>query len=137
MRLYAIDPGAVHVGFAEFREGVCTRVAEYSPTEVVSLASTASWWDAVEVLVLEDFVLEPARAPVLAGSRMETVRLLGVLEYLAGVQGCRVVFQLNKVKRPARAIATSRGVQLRALAERAGGHALDAELHGWYHLHRG
>lgn len=143
-RLIAIDPGEKHVGVAIFERDTaglwsCTATQEFGPSRFVELFDMWTRADLFGVVVFERFILEPGRAPMLAGSEMETSQMIGVIKYLVGQTiGGRVnlIGQTNQIKRPALAWAKSVKYQFTSVREGSGGHCKDAELHGVYAIAR-
>ena len=140
--IVAIDPGGEHVGVAMFREAPdskygweCWWVKEFQPGPFVD-------WFQVElprfdVVVYEIFRLYEDKAMSLIGSEMETSQLIGVIKYLAGQAPlASVTGQPAAWQQPSLGILRSLGMPSKAKADRAGGHCLSAELHGWAYLIR-
>lgn len=133
----AIDPGDIHVGWAEIR---CLDdhivVGEWTPNECVTkIRERLTWfqdrgftWE----LILEEFVLYPGKSKDQAGSDMKTSQLIGVLKQVAVDFGSRAVMQGAHVKKPTRRQLRARRIKRKAIG--AGIHASDAEEH-LYHRH--
>lgn len=138
----AVDPGGVHVGVAMFREAPdseygweCWWVKEFTPDAFVD------WLDAsilrFDVVVVELFRLYEDTAKSLIGSEMETSQLIGVIKYLVGLRlGVALAMQPAAWQQPTLGILRAKNLRSKAKAERAGGHCLSAELHGWAYLIR-
>ena len=156
-RLLAVDPGEVHVGVAVFVETSdgwrCTATVELNPFGWVRL------YDAIlasalrpHYLVIEDFRLYGHLAMTQVGSSMATSQLIGWTSYatllfndsladrllfndsLAEDQPTAVVLQGAQIKKPTQAVLRAHRIRSTAKAARAGGHAFDAELHGWFYI---
>ena len=134
----SVDPGGVHVGVAvwEWADSgwVCAIAIERSPLEFERELVDALDRDMVGTIVVEDFRLDGGLASKLAGSRMETSKLIGVIEYLGRWASVPVVLQDRQIKTPTRSILRARKMKSRARLSKAGDHAFDAELHGHYYL---
>lgn len=134
--MIAIDPGGEHVGVAGFGYGqdagaVCIRALELTPEQAEELIWSMGTNSAIDVLVIESWRLFPDMAPKLAGSDMPTSQLIGALRFIARRHGVPVVFQDPVIKVPMQHLLRSAGIALRSVKEGRGGHAKDAELHGW------
>jgi len=146
-RLLAVDPGEVHVGVAVFVETSdgwrCAATVELNPFGWVRL------YDAIlasalrpHYLVIEDFRLYGHLAMTQVGSSMATSQLIGWTNYatllfndpLAEDQQTAVVLQGAQIKKPTQAVLRAHRIRSTAKAARAGGHAFDAELHGWFYI---
>lgn len=143
----------------------CEWTAEYTPGEAQDLIAARLRAGQIQTLVIEDFRLYEDKAAEQTGSRMLTPQLIGVLTYLvrvnnriieetasefvrpqgperwtASCRGCRraveLVFQNADVKRPTLGVLKAKGIKSRAATDRTGGHAKDAEIHGWHWLLR-
>jgi hypothetical protein len=134
--ILSVDPGERHCGMAEFRDGACLSAWEMSPGEAIILVRSALRRGHLEVLLVEQFRLYPWMADQQAFSSFKTVEVIGVLRYLWCEFGQDVTWVENPatIKKPTKAILQARGVRSRAKELRAGGHALDAELHGYHYL---
>ena len=139
-----MDPGGKHVGVAVFEQDYaglwsCVATQEFEPSSFVEVFDAWVRGGLFDVVVFERFILEPSRAPMLAGSEMETSQLIGVIKYLVRQTiGGRVKLlgQTNKAKRPALAWAESTKYRFTSVREGSGGHCKDAELHGVYAIVR-
>lgn len=134
-RWVAIDPGIVHCGVAYFEavpsgEGVaqdafCVEHRELSPTGLYLEAR--SWPErGIGQVVIEDYMLIKGRNA--AGSRVETVKTIGVLEYLADEMQIAHNLQPPSVKSLANTWARTQGVEF----DGRNVHVKDAQRHGWY-----
>jgi hypothetical protein len=135
--IIAIDPGAEHCGVAVFVDGRCVMTTERRPTDLYD--SLGVWGSQhgssklqFDVMVVEDFKLDPKRMASLAHSRLETVKVIGVLEERCRRDGTTFVLQPASIKRATAAQAKRRLPKL--TSKGSGGHAKDAELHGWHYL---
>lgn len=135
-RLLAVDPGEEHCGLAMFENGAVAWVAETDPNECVEVVRSHLQEGLLNVLVVEDYRLYPDKAQQQGYSQMKTVRLIGVLEYLWKTHGggCVYTEQNADIKKPTKAMLRRKGVKSVAKANKAGGHCLDAELHGHRYL---
>lgn len=153
--LLAIDPGEVHVGLAVFHDGTCIDAFEMAPHETIVLVRDLLSRRRLHTLVVEQFRLYPWLAEQQAFSDFKTVELIGVLRYLWATRGeldtgeltnkqgerlataiewCTWVENPATIKTPTRAILKARKIKSTAARLRAGGHASDAELHGYHYL---
>lgn len=137
--IMTVDPGDRHVGVAvwEYLDPSgwhCAIAIERTPLEFERELIDAMEKGLVGVVVIEDFRLDGSLAAKLAGSRMETAKLIGVVEYLGRHYGVPVVLQDRQIKTPTRNILRARKTKSRARMSKAGDHAFDAELHGHYYL---
>lgn len=138
--LVAIDPGGVHVGVAGFSYGddpaVCVRAIELNPEQTEDMLWGMCAGAALDRLVIETWRLFPDMAPKLSGSDMPTSQLIGSLRWMARQHGIPVVMQEPTIKLPTISLLRAAMVPLRSVREHKGGHAKDAELHGWCWLVR-
>lgn len=136
----AIDPGDLHQGvalFHRYKKGWrCSVAFETRAWDLMHLISIMGAVDGLDVVVYERFVLEPKRAPMLTGTDLETSQVIGAIKYQAGLHGIPIVGQTNKIKVPTKSILRARGIKSRAKKLGVGGHAADAELHGYHYLLR-
>lgn len=132
--MISIDPGGAHVGWARFDHGQCTQVRELTPAGSVRWAREQ--FADHDVVVIESFILYPHLAREQIGSDMPTSQLIGVLRYIANTNGCMVRLQPASIKKPTLSLLRHRGVELRSVKQRVGGHAKDAETHGYHYLIR-
>lgn len=136
-RMLSIDPGSVHCGMALFLGEKCTDAYELPPAECLLRVREYIDQDALDVLLVEDFSLYADRAEQQVGSRMETVRVIGALEFIHAWWGTdRVVLKEYpaSIQKPTLAILKAKKVPSTARRLGAGEHAKSAELHGHHHL---
>lgn len=146
-RLVAIDPGGVHVGVATFvgrnKKWECTDAFELNPEGWVRLYTellTSSLFP--HHLVVEEFRLYGHLALEQTGSSMDTSQLIGWTRFatmlhndpLPEAKMTVVAQQPAQIKKPAQAVLRSKGIRSMARRKKAGGHAFDAELHGWFYI---
>ncbi len=133
-RIVAIDPGEIHVGVALFLGDKCYEAYEVTPDELFKRLETWLEGDAIDVLVVESFQLYEDKAMDQVGSEMGTCECIGVIKYLhsrlAG-PGVTLVMQPAGIKEATASILRRKKRVSLAKSRRAGGHAFDAELHGW------
>lgn len=137
--LVAIDPGGEHVGVAGFGYGqdegaVCIRAIELAPVDTEELIWAMCVNSAIDALVIESWRLFPDMAPKLAGSDMPTSQLIGSLRFIARRFAVPVTLQDPVIKVPMAHLLRAAEIPLRSVKEGKGGHAKDAELHGWRYL---
>jgi hypothetical protein len=152
-RLVAIDPGDVHVGWAEFCEendgtAVCYLAEELTPEECADRVARMLFRGEIRYLAVERFALYADKALAQVGSEMQTSELIGVLKYLVRVHNlgaagatdpwskveCEMWIQGADIKKPIRAQMKARGIER---TTPVGSHHGDAEEHGWYRILRG
>lgn len=139
LRLVAIDPGDVHVGWAVFIGLVESDVEELTPAECLIRMEQLLTSQAIDVLVIESFQLYPWEAENQYWSTFPTCELIGALKWLHAKHGygCELVMQKADIKKPTFAQLRARGIK--SLAKRRkvpGQHVLDAEAHAWHYLLR-
>lgn len=122
----------------------CTRAVELTAEECfdhyIAGTLTGRW----EWFALEEWRLYPEQADRHVGSDFPTVQLIGALKHAhrLGARKARdegrteevLKMQPASVKEPTLAVLRKRGLQSVAVAAGAGGHAKDAETHGWAYL---
>lgn len=147
MKLLAIDPGGVHVGLAAFGDDGCQTAWELTPPTAL-LELRRQLMGGLDVLVIEEFRLYPWLAQTLSYSDFPTVQLIGAMKMLWATGGgevweevgadpvCQLVMQPATIKDPTRNVLRGRQIKSVAKTSKAGGHAADAELHGWHYLLR-
>jgi hypothetical protein len=129
MNILAVDPGDSHVGTAVSDPGGITAV-EFSAKDWLQVfMETVSEYDLV---VIEEFKLYPGSAPALSWSQLDTVKMIGAMEWIARCSGVPIVLQSAAVKIPTRAQANARGIEWKNKS----GHASDALLHLYYYMLR-
>lgn len=138
MSFVAIDPGEIHVGWAEFinnrGEFYCETAEEITPDELLQRLRNGSGYNWQEV-VIENFTVYPHTATALIGTDLATSRLIGRVEEICHTQGVVLI------KQPAHILRTTAELlkfkRLPLVSRGHGGHARDAELHGWYRVLEG
>lgn len=148
-KMLAIDPGGVHVGMAWFHDEACFHAEEMTPAGCIAEVQRQLSQGLLDVLVIEKFQLYPWMAQNQAFSEFPTVELIGALKLLWATCGGEVwdddpgdrrtallVMQGANIKDPTRRILRAKGVKSVAKKLGAGGHAADAELHGYHHVMR-
>lgn len=150
--LIAIDPGDVHVGWAEFRHDQgkwsCVNAHEdYTPAQAADRLAVLIGRGDVRYVVLERFQLYADKAMAQVGSEMATAEMIGVVKALvrwnnedASVRSpwangeVELLVQGAAIKKATRAQMKAR--QIPRLTN-VGTHAGDAEEHGWCAIMRG
>ena len=145
--IIAVDPGDVHVGFAVFRHTrsfgwVCDSAREVDPETYVNLIT--SWIQEHEagryrvIIVMEDWMLYGKTAMAQVGQRFGAVQLIGYTRHRVewGASSLPFVLQPASIKKGTVAWAKTRGYLFRSVAQKKGGHAKDAEIHGLHYLVR-
>lgn len=135
-RFAAIDPGDVHVGFATFveyrGEYQCEYAEEITPDELFRRASSTDWLVTATHVVIEEFRVYPHTATALIGSDLPTTRMIGAMEYACHTQGVILLKQPAHIKKATEELLKHKHIGL--VSRGHGGHAKDAELHGWYRV---
>ena len=143
--IISIDPGDVHCGVAVFmavmgEDGVprleCRLTTERSPE---GLFDSLKVWSAqhgndklcFDVMVVEKFVVYPEKAMSLSWSDLRTVEVIGVLRERCRCEKVPFVLQPASVKKATEGMLRARGIALKSRG--SGGHAKDAEIHGWHY----
>lgn len=149
--ILAVDPGHVHVGAAEFRfhhtmgSWACIDAREITPEDIVEIFETKLIH--YSHVVIESWQLYADAAKQQIGSKLETVKLIGVLEYLIQRHNrehpdneVQLVFQQAAIKTGTRAIADRMRGNRDWVSVAGGldpdGHGNDAELHGYHFIGR-
>jgi len=122
---------------AVFVDGQCAWTGEMPPLELYDwLRAYGPVYDRQRgkwgVVVVEEFRLYPAHAKAQAWSSFGTVEVIGVLKEWCRREGIPIVLQPASIKRPTTAILKSHGTTM--MSRGNGGHAKDAELHGWHYI---
>lgn len=137
-----IDPGDVHVGHAVFTEvddgWLCTETFETSPEESELFVKEAMERDSFGVIGFERFKLFGHLALAQTGSEFRASQMIGVVKFLYRTLNpeCELVTQDPSCQPIAQALAEKRGVPLKSVLSRTGGHSKSAELHGVFYLAR-
>lgn len=144
--IIAIDPGDPHVGMASFKrtksgQWVCHGADESTPYQgVAHLVKCLPYLSAV---VVEEWQLYPDMVKTLTGSKCETARTIGMLQWVVHEYNppgnpdlVPLVFQPAQIQNPTKGLLRSVGIKSTAKRRGAGPHALSAELHGWHFLIR-
>lgn len=144
--LLAIDPGSVHCGMAWFwldgepTDRRCELAEEMDPISCVDTVGHMLAGGQLAALVVEEFRLYPWKSRQQAFSQMETVEIIGQLKLWhrtlgtiegGGIRDVQLEMQPASIKEPTTKILKGLGVPSKARELRAGGHARDAELHGY------
>lgn len=132
MRRVAIDPGDIHVGVAVFVGANCIEAYEVEPAEILVRMERWMVTEALDEVIVEAFRLYPWMAKNQGFSEFLTPQLIGAIKYVVARFGnMQVIEQPATVKKPVQAQLKASGIKSVAKANKAGGHAFDAELHGW------
>lgn len=123
----AIDPGDVHVGWA-YDGSSTVQAGEWTPTEAVDELVRMMTHDAVDELIIEEFVLYEWEAKKQAWSEMKTSQLIGALKLIAYWFRIPVFMQPATIKKPTRGKLRAKGVKM----AQGSIHANDAQLHLWH-----
>lgn len=123
----AIDPGDVHVGYAFDYEGEIM-TGECSPAAACDGVITLMTRNAIDELVIEEWVLYPEERTNQTWKPMLTSQLIGALKHIAHMFRVPVVEQGAAIKKPTRKQLPARGIEQQGQTI----HARDAELHLWY-----
>lgn len=138
MKMIAVDPGTVHVGISMWEESACVLAKEYTVEDTVNLMvdMIRGRIEVPDIMVVEEFRVEPARAAALGGSDLGVVQMIGMFRLTAKLLGANtdLVMQPNKVLRIAQGWMTIHGYRMQSRG--SGPHAADAERHGYYYVYR-
>lgn len=150
LRLVSVDPGGEHVGVAVFGKNTrrggweCLSAIEMTPIQFEDWLSEHMALSTLDILVVEEWKLFGSKALAQTGSAMETPQLIGVIKYIhrmcKGTKGrwprpdVELHFQPPTIKVATKSVLKNRGLQSMAKRLKSGGHALDAELHGYHHI---
>lgn len=149
--MIAVDPGDAHVGVAVFSKRECVWAGEMTPAGFLAWLRLRLDDGTAAQVVVEEFRLYSWMAEKQSWSDFPTAQLIGAIKaavaWFGGqvneVTGERirdkevgVVMQPASIKKITRAQLEARGIKSQAKARKAGGHAADAELHGWHWLLR-
>lgn len=146
--IIAIDPGEEHCGIAVFEVVMgengephleCRLTTEHTPE---GLFDSLRVWGAqhgnskgrFDVMVVESFRLYPEKMASLAYSELRTVEVIGVLRERARCEGSAFITQPAMIKKATEGQLRARGIALKSRG--SGGHAKDAELHGYHYWFR-
>lgn len=134
--ILAIDPGAIHVGVAEFIDhgNYAEEVKAYETTPDGLYRILADDDIAIETVVCEEFRLYPWAMKEQGFSPIQTVEVIGVIKHLCLDRKIKLVMQSATIKRPTEGILRSLMKGTRLLSHGQGPHARDAEVHGWYYF---
>lgn len=138
--LLSVDPGGEHVGVAQFVRHpsggwVCVEALEVTPAEFVQLLHRSNLKHTT--VVVETFRLYPDKAMAQVGSEVPTAELIGYIKWSLKTRGLPdPVMQPAAIKRPTEGLMKVKGLKHRAVVERQGGHAKDAETHGVHYVLR-
>lgn len=143
-RLVAIDPGEVHCGVAAFLDDRCFEAFEVDPEELYRRLETWLSAGVVDVLVVESFQLYEDKALAQVGSEFGTCECIGVIKYLHSKLGgnhkgrgrVELAMQPAGIKEATSRVLRAKKVVSLAKSRGAGGHAFDAELHGYHYIMR-
>ena len=133
MKVAALDPGK-HCGFAFMELGdklhQCGLVMDdyHYVSELLDMIDRFN----PNVLVIEDFRLSPHKAMQQSWDKMETPRIIGILDYWAWQRGLPVIFQQPSTKQ---AFPDARLKKMGLYQSNI--HTRDAIRHGLYFLHFG
>jgi len=144
--IVSVDPGEAHVGMAVgvglgFTSEHDELAMSFETTPAIALralhtAITCGW---IDVLVIEDFRLQPDKAMAQTGSDMPTSQMIGALKWMLihnAIQTDRMnlpklIMQPPSLKKTTASVLKHYGIRA---ATRGSDHARDAELHWWYLL---
>ena len=133
-KFISFDPGDVHVGVAVFDQGRCIQCMEQTPLGSLQMLLRLLKNNELDHVVIERYQLYPNKAMLQSGSDMLTSQLIGAMRALAWLHDVPVTLQQAALKKPAESLIKRRGIQ--RLSDGEGGHAKDAESHGYIYLWR-
>lgn len=134
--IVAFDPGDEHVGVAivDVVKRECVMAVEMTPDGAAAWLEQKLAAGAFYEVVIEKFVLYPWLAQQQAWSEMKTSQLIGEMRGVCKRYGMEPRMQGADIKKAATKILRAKQIKSVAKRDRAGGHALDAELHGMYRM---
>lgn len=130
----AIDPGEVHVGVAWFSDhdyyAEEHSAAEIRPAELIRTLEQ----EVLDTVICEEFRLYPWKMKEQGFSQFKTIELIGVIKHICTKRHIDLIEQPANIKKPTDGILTTLSKNAVFPSHRHGGHARDAELHGWYYF---
>lgn len=126
----AIDPGHT-TGCAWFsEEGDLTKIEEFK-LDKINLFLDEEITNKISMIIVEDYRLYPWKSSAQSWSRIETVRVIGAIDYRAHQCGIPIVYQDPSIK----------GIGYKWAGKtkpknHANSHVLDAYVHGVYYLQK-
>lgn len=127
MRILAIDPGDVHVGWA-YDDGDVITAGEWTVPESIDGLTLMLTKDQVDEVVIEEWVLYEWEAQKQVWSHFESCQLIGAIKLLCRMFDIPWVEQGANIKKPTRRQLAARGIK-----QVAGSiHSSDAQLHLHY-----
>jgi hypothetical protein len=130
LRYLAIDPGHT-TGVAWFKENGDLDNADEFTMEKVNDFLDQQITNQIGLIICEDFRLYPWKSSQQSWSRLETVRIIGAIDYRAHQCGIPIVYQDPAIK----AIAYKWAGKTPA-KNHSESHVLDAYVHGVYYLQK-
>jgi hypothetical protein len=145
---YAVDPGDIHVGLAEFRGGRCVAASETRPEEFCDmLFDLSSESDrsagpngvrgemAPDLVVLERFALRGELMAQQQGSEFLTSQMIGTIRFICRRGGIPLVVQTPQQHKTVLKRQPWKDWPLRRWTSYGHGpHAKSAELHGYFYV---
>lgn len=128
MKRLAIDPGDIHVGWAYGSVIGELDVGEWLPKQACHAVTHLMTRNAIDELILEEFVLYTSHLNEQAWSSLQTSQLIGALKWIAVMFQIPVKEQGAYIKNATRNQLRGRGIH----PVGKGTHQKDAELH-WYY----
>lgn len=126
-RILGVDPGDVHTGWAIIERSGGITTGEWAYVQVAG-GVRGQLERGLDCIAAEQFVLYPGKETEQRWSDFKTVRLLGMIEYLAQLWGVPLYLQGAYIKKPTRRQLAARGIKQVG----SGPHERDAELHARY-----
>jgi hypothetical protein len=127
IKVLALDPGDIHVGFC-YDGGGDTVVGEWRPDEAVDEIVWLMTRNMIDEVVVERFSLYADKAEEQIGSAMKTSQLIGGVKVICRFFRIGWVEQGADIKVPTRNQLRARRIHQKGI----GSHARDAELHYHY-----
>lgn len=133
MRIVAIDPGDVHVGFAAMTDHFVMWSGEIAPDEVED--AIRNFYP--EKIIIESFFLRPNKQKAQTWSQMGTPRLIGEIKAIAKSIGIEVIEQQPSVRDTINRTPYYRSAKEQGMIPK-NRHAKDAVSHGlyWHYMNR-
>lgn len=137
VEVLGIDPGGEYCGMALFEESdegwACTEAWQATPQQCVEEARV--WYERRADIVVEEFRLYPWLAKQQSFKTFPEVEVIGCIKLVTG--GLRThacIMQQASIKEPTVSQLRARRIKSKSKQDGAGGHAFDAETHGWHYI---
>jgi hypothetical protein len=99
VRILGVDPGAVHVGVAEWEDSRCVAAYELTPEEFAGRVYGPRWLDQFERFIAEAYVPQGGFGDGKTGT--DTIKLLGLYEWTVKLRFGKTVQLVTRLDRSA------------------------------------